>query len=110
VGDEAHALGYPDMFTDMLDSLEQDKMPVETFYDGYVVNAIMDACYKSAKTKKWEPVELADWRGKEGISANVDLIEFDDLHFLIKKEKMPDGSTKLMLKEKSTGNIIQKLI
>jgi predicted dehydrogenase len=110
VGDEVHALGYPHMFTDMLDSLEQNKMPRETFYDGYVVNAIMDACYKSAATKKWEPVELIGWRGKEGISSHVELIEFDEHHFLIKKEKMPDGMTKLMLKEKSTGNIIQKVI
>ena len=110
VGDEVHALGYTDMFTDMLDSLEQNKMPRESFYDGYVVNAIMDACYKSAGTKRWEPVELTEGRGKEGISANVDLIEFDDRHFLLKREKMPDGSTNLMLKEKSTGNIIQKII
>ncbi|MCX6322448.1 MAG: Gfo/Idh/MocA family oxidoreductase [Bacteroidia bacterium] len=110
VGDEVHALGYPHMFTDMLDSLEQNKMPKETFYDGYVVNAIIDACYKSAATKKWEPVELIGWRGKEGISSSVELIEFDETHFLIKKEKMPDGKIKLMLKEKSTGNIIQKLI
>lgn len=110
VGDEVHALGYPDMFTDMLDSLEQNRMPRETFYDGYIVNSIMDACYKSAKTKKWEPVELVGWRGKEGISSHVELNEFDEHHFLIKKEKMPDGKTKLMLKEKSTGNIIQKVI
>lgn len=110
VGDEVHALGYPHMFTDMLDSLEQNKMPRETFYDGYVVNAIMDACYKSAATKKWEPVELIGWRGKEGISSHVELIEFDEHHFLIKKEKMPDGKTRLMLKEKSTGNIIQKVV
>ena len=110
VGDEVHALGYPHMFTDMLDSLEQNKKPMETFYDGYVVNAIIDSCYKSAKTKKWEPVELIGWRGKEGISSHVDLIEFDELHFLIKKEKMPDGKTKLMLKEKATGAIIQKVI
>jgi predicted dehydrogenase len=110
VGDEVHALGYPDMFTDMLDSLEQNKMPRETFYDGYIVNAIMDACYKSAITKKWEAVELIGWRGREGISSDVELIEFDEHHFLIKKEKMPDGKTKLMLKEKSTGNIIQEVI
>jgi predicted dehydrogenase len=110
VGDEVHALGYPDMFTDMLDSMENNKMPRETFYDGYIVNAIMDACYRSVKTKKWEPVELDDWRGKEGVTANADLIEFDESHFLIKKEKMPDGNTKLMLKEKTTGKIIQKII
>jgi len=110
VGDEVHALGYPDMFTDMLDSLEQNRIPRETFYDGYVVNTIIDACYKSAKTKQWEPVELIDWRGKEGTSSHVELIEFDEHHFLIKKEKMPDGKTRVMLKEKSTGTIIQKVI
>ena len=110
VGDEVHSLGYPDMFTDMLDSLEQNKVPKETFYDGYIVNAIMDACYKSARTKKWEPVEIIGWRGKEGISSHVELVEFDEYYFLIKKEKMPDGMTKLMLKEKSTGKIIQKVI
>lgn len=110
VGDEVHELGCNDMFTDMLDSLEQKREPMETFYDGYVVNAIMDACYKSVKTKRWEPVELAIWRGKEGLKANVDLIEFDKDHFLVKKEKMPDGTTRVMLKEKKTGKIIQKVI
>ena len=110
VGDEVHALGYPHMFTDMLDSLEQNRQPRETFYDGYVVNAIMDACYKSAKSKRWENIELDVWRGKEGITSDVELIDFDDKHFLIKKEKMPDGKTKLMLKEKITGNIIQKFV
>jgi predicted dehydrogenase len=110
VGDEVHSLGYPEMFTDMLDSLENNRLPMETFYDGYIVNAIIDACYKSSKTKKWEPVELADWRGKEGLTAQVDMIDFDEQHFLIKKEKMPDGQTRLMLKEKATGIIIQKVI
>ena len=110
VGDEVHALGYPDMFADMLDSLEQNKPPRETFYDGYIVNAIMDACYKSAATKKWEPVELDIWRGKEWIRSDQDLTEFDELHLLLKKEKMADGNTRLMLKEKISGNIIQKII
>ena len=68
----------------------------------------MDACYKSVTTKKWERVELSDWRGKTGLSSKVDLIEFDKDHFLINREKMPDGKTKLMLKEKTGGRIIQK--
>ena len=38
------------------------RQPRETFYDGYVVNAIMDACYRSAESGRWEPVDL-DWRG-----------------------------------------------
>ena len=63
VGDEVSALGYDAMFTDMLDAFDQKRAPVETFYDGYVVNAIMDACYRSMETKRWEPVALDDWRG-----------------------------------------------
>lgn len=110
VGDEAHSLGYPDMFTDMFDALEKGREPMETFYDGYVVNAIIDACYISAKTKKWEPVELDIWRGKEDISSGIETVEYDKYHHLIKQEKMPDGTTKLMLKDKSTGQIIQKII
>ena len=58
VGDEVHALGYVHMFRDMFDAMDAARPAMETFYDGYVVNAIMDACYLSAKTKRWEPVEL----------------------------------------------------
>jgi predicted dehydrogenase len=110
VGDEVNALGYTDMFADMLDSMENGKQPYESFYDGYVVNSIIDACYKSAETRKWEPVIIEDWRGKKGASSNVELIDFDETYFLIKKEKMPDGKMKVMLKEKKSGNIIQKII
>ena len=110
VGDEVHSLGYPDMFTDMLDALEHKREPRETFYDGYVVNAIMDACYRSAASKRWEPVELEIWRGKEGMTSAMEQTDYDEQHLLIKKEKMPDGTTKLMLKEKSSGNIIQKIL
>lgn len=85
-------------------------MPRETFYDGYVVNAIMDACYKSSKTQKWEHIDLPVWRGKEGLSSGVDLIDFDEQYFLIKKEVMPDGLTKLMLKDKASGKIIERVI
>jgi hypothetical protein len=34
--------------------MEKGNPPRETFYDGYVVNAILDAAFLSAKTKKWE--------------------------------------------------------
>ncbi len=63
VGDEPGALGYVEMFTDMFNALERGAKPVEDFYDGYVVNAIMDAALLSARTKRWEPVALEDWRG-----------------------------------------------
>ena len=57
VGDEASELGYVDMFSDMFRAIEDGSAPRETFYDGYVVNAVMDACYRSAKSGRWEPVE-----------------------------------------------------
>lgn len=110
VGDEVSALGYTDMFVDMLDAIDKDDKPMETFYDGYVVNAIMDAAYRSMESKKWEPVLLEDWRGSEEADHGVAVSEYDQAHLLIKEEKMPDGKTKLILKEKSSGKIIQKVI
>jgi len=107
VGDEVHALGYAHMFQDMLDSLENNVEPKETFYDGYVVNAIVDACYRSAESKKWEPVKLEVWRGGEKSESKTELMEYDARHYLIKEEKMPDGKIKLILKDKNTGEITQ---
>ncbi len=110
VGDEVGALGYTEMFADMLNAIDDGSKPMEDFYDGYVVNAIMDAAYKSIETKKWEPVELEDWRGSEEADAGVQLKDYDDDHFLVKEEVMPDGTTKLILKEKVGGKIIQKTV
>jgi hypothetical protein len=109
VGDEAHALGYPQMFEDMFNAMDKGIAPMETFYDGYVVNAIMDACYKSAKTKKWEPVELEVWRGKEGEDRQDQYKEYDQDHYLIKEELLPDGRKKLILKEKAGGKVVQRV-
>ena len=109
VGDEVVELGYVDMFTDMFDSMEKGTPPMETFYDGYVVNAIIDSCYKSARTKRWEPVELFEWRGKQETDEISGLKSFDEDHYLIKTERMPDGKTKTILKNKKTGDITQKI-
>lgn len=109
VGDEAGSLGYVEQFRDMLDCLDDGTQPMETFYDGYVVNAIMDAAYKSAETKQWEPVEIDDWRGSDEVEGSVELSDYDDDHFLVKEEKMPDGRTKTILKEKVGGKIIQRV-
>lgn len=107
VGDEVGSLGYVEMFKDMFNSMDAGRKPMEDFYDGYIVNAIIDACYRSAKTKKWEPVELKAWRGETGSAAEVTLKDYDAEHFLIKEEKMPDGSLKIILKHKQTGEISQ---
>lgn len=110
VGDEVGSLGYTDMFVDMLDALDKGTQPMETFYDGYIVNAIMDAAYQSMETKRWEPVVIEDWRGSDETSGGVMLHDYDAQHFLIKEEKMPDGKTKLILKEKAGGRVIQRVM
>ena len=110
VGDEVAELGYVNMFTDQLNALEGGTTPMETFYDGYVVNAIMDACYRSAVSKKWEPVQLDVWRGcAPETNASPCLQEYDEQYFLIKEEVMPDGKTRLILKDKCSGAIEQKI-
>jgi len=109
VGDEVHALGYVHMFADMLDALEKGRAPRETFFDGYVVNAIIDACYRSAVSKRWEPVDLAAWRGGAAQGpAEIKGGEEEGARFrLIKEEKMPDGKTKRILKNLETGEVVQ---
>jgi predicted dehydrogenase len=105
VGDEVHELGYNTMFTDMFNAIENQTGPIENFYDGYVVNAVMDACYKSAKTKKWEPVELNEWRGAEKVEPLTAFVEYDEAHWLVKTETLPDGRKKVILKDKVTGEL-----
>lgn len=110
VGDEVNSLGYTHMFTDMMHSMEQGTMPMESFYDGYIVNAIMDAAYRSIESKRWEPVIIDDWRGKTDAGSVSNFREYDSNHYLIKEEVMPDGTTKLILKEKVSGKVIQRIV
>lgn len=109
MGDELNDLGYNHMFDDMFSSIEQKRDPKETFYDGYIVNAIIDAAYKSAKSKKWESVELPVWRGKEGVKKESTLTDYDEQYYLIKDEKTHYGVTKHILKDKATGRILEKI-
>jgi predicted dehydrogenase len=110
VGDEPAALGYVDMFTDMFNSLESGLKPREDFYDGYVVNAIIDAAYASMRSKQWQPVELPIWRGATGVANVAALRDFDAEHVLIKEERMMDGSVKLILRNKQSGQVTQRVI
>ena len=109
VGDEVNELGYNHMFTDMFNAYEGGTQPLETFYDGYVVNAIMDAAYRSAASRQWEPVQLDVWRGGTTTSRGPAVADYNEQYFLIKEEITPDGRKKTILKDKKTGEIIQKV-
>ena len=110
VGDEVHELGYPQMFEEMFLGIETGSEVRETFYDGYVVNAIIDAAYKSAKTKQWEKPDLPVWRGRTGLTKDSHLTSYDEGHFLIKEEMTHYGDKKVILKNKETGEITEKVI
>ena len=110
VGDEVAELGYRDMFLDMFNAMDEGREPLETFYDGYVVNAIIDACYKSAKTKQWEAVELADWRGEaETDDTQAGKSDADERYAHLKDERMPDGRMKRIFRDRETGEIIERV-
>jgi hypothetical protein len=75
-----------------------------------VVNSILDAAYKSAKTKHGEPVQLDIWRGRIGVSKDSHLIEYDAEHYLVKEEMTHYGAKKVILKNKKTGKIEERVV
>ncbi len=109
IGDDLTELGYVPMFNELLTAIDNGTAPAETFYDGYVVNAIMDACYRSARSKQWEQVELVVWRGEDQVAEGTSMADYDDAHALVKEELMPDGTIKLILREKASGRLVDKM-
>jgi predicted dehydrogenase len=110
VGDELNELGYNHMFLDMFNAFEAGTAPKETFYDGYVVNAVLDAAYKSSRSKLWEPVQLEDWRGQEGTGKDSHLTDYDAEHLFVKEEVTHYGVKKVILKHKASGKFIEKVV
>jgi predicted dehydrogenase len=109
VGDEVSELGYVDMFSDMFDALDGGTTPRETLYDGYVVNAVMEAAYRSARSGSWETVDLFAWRG----GATPRIAKSPELHdglVVIKREVLPDGRQKLILKDPTTGDFVDRIV
>ena len=108
VGDEVSELGYVDMFRDMFGAIDEGRAPQETFYDGYVVNAIMDAAYRSAKSDAWASVDL-EWRG--GTTPRMATVpETFDGQVVIKRETLPDGRNKLILKDPASGDFTDRIV
>jgi predicted dehydrogenase len=46
------------MLADVIEAFRSGRQPRETFRDGYAVNMILDAAYRSMKSGCWEPVGL----------------------------------------------------
>jgi predicted dehydrogenase len=55
--DEARVYGYHGEMLHFVQCVASGTMPRENFEDGYIVNVILDAGYRSMKSKRWEPVE-----------------------------------------------------
>ncbi len=109
VGDEVSELGYVDMFSDMFDAIDGGTSPRETLYDGYVVNAVMDAAYRSARSGVWEAVDLSTWRGGSTPRIATSPESFEG-QVVIKREVLPDGRQKLILKDPASGDFTDRIV
>ena len=58
VPEETRAYGFSQQMRHFVDCFAKGEPPLETFEDGVVVNRIIDACYRSMKTRMWEKVSV----------------------------------------------------
>jgi predicted dehydrogenase len=56
VPEEARAYGFSQEMRHFVDCFADKTAPAETFDDGLAVNRVLDACYKSMRSRTWEPV------------------------------------------------------
>jgi predicted dehydrogenase len=55
---EHELYGYLFEFKHFIYCLQEGRQPKENFEAGHLVNCILDACYKSMKSRKWEHISL----------------------------------------------------
>jgi predicted dehydrogenase len=58
IPDEARVYGYQEEMRHFVECYAGGKPPREDFVDGYIVNCVLDAAYKSMKSGHWEPVQI----------------------------------------------------
>ena len=56
VPDEARVYGYHEEMRHFVECVATRTAPRETFADGVVVNRVVDACYRSMQSRRWEAV------------------------------------------------------
>lgn len=60
VPDEVRVHGHDLMMADVIGAFSEGRPPQESFRDGYLVNAVLDAAYRSMRSGRWEPVQVDD--------------------------------------------------
>ena len=60
IPDEVRVHGHDAMLADVVEAFREGRAPQETFRDGYIVNCVLDAAYRSMRSGRWEPVVLED--------------------------------------------------
>jgi predicted dehydrogenase len=58
VPDETHVHGHDAMMQHVIEAFRAGTPPRETFEDGVIVNAILDAAYRSMKSGRLEPATI----------------------------------------------------
>ena len=73
-----------------------------------VVNTIMDAAFRSSDSRQWEPVQV-EWR--HGTTPRISKEpDYHDGHTVIKKEILPDGRVKHILRHKDDGSFFDLIV
>jgi len=73
------------------------------------VNAVMDAAYRSARSRAWEPIELFEWRG--GATPRIPkTTETFEGQTVIKREILPDGRHRLIVKDPESGDFSDRIV
>ena len=57
VPNETYVHGHDAMMSHMVEAFRAGREPRETFRDGYIVNAVLDAAYRSMVSGRWEDVQ-----------------------------------------------------
>jgi predicted dehydrogenase len=58
VPDEARVYGYQEEMRHFVECVAKGQQPRESYADGVAVNRVVDACYRSMQSKRWEAVKL----------------------------------------------------
>ena len=60
VPEEVRAYGFSQQMRHFVDRFAAGEAPSETFDDGWIVNCILDACYRSMRSGTWEKVQATE--------------------------------------------------